>query len=35
MTKKAMIAIDQDSEMQKLGFRLLIGIHDALIGECT
>ena len=34
MTKKAMIAIDQDSEMQKLGFRLLIGVHDELIGEC-
>ena len=34
MTKKAMIAIDQDSEMQKLGFRLLIGVHDELIGQC-
>lgn len=34
MTKKAMIAIANDSEMKKYGFRLLIGVHDELIGEC-
>ena len=34
MTKKAMISIDRDKEMQDLGFKLLIGVHDELIGEC-
>lgn len=34
MTKKAMIAIDRDKEMNNLGFKLLIGVHDELIGEC-
>ena len=34
MTKKAMIAIDRDKEINDLGFDLLIGVHDELIGEC-
>ena len=34
MTKKAMILIDRDEEINNLGFRLLIGVHDELIGEC-
>ena len=34
MTKKAMIAIYNDPEMKKYNFRLLIGVHDELIGQC-
>lgn len=34
MTKKAMIAIYKDDLMKKYGFRLLIGVHDELIGQC-
>ena len=34
MTKKAMINIYNDKEIKDLGFRLLIGVHDELIGEC-
>lgn len=34
MTKKAMIDIFNDKEINDLGFRLLIGVHDELIGEC-
>lgn len=34
MTKKAMIAIYHDEEMKKYNFRLLIGVHDELIGQC-
>ena len=34
MTKKAMLAIYHDEEMKKYGFRLLIGVHDELIGQC-
>ena len=34
MTKKAMIKIHNDAELKKLGFRLEIGVHDELIGEC-
>ena len=34
MTKKAMVAIANDKEMQELGFKLLIAVHDELIGEC-
>lgn len=34
MTKKAMIALYNDEEMKKYGFKLLIGVHDELIGEC-
>ena len=29
-----MIAIYNDKEINDLGFRLLIGVHDELIGEC-
>ena len=34
MTKKAMIAIEHDKEINDLGFKLLICVHDELIGEC-
>lgn len=34
MTKKAMISIYNDDEMKRLGFKLLIAVHDELIGEC-
>lgn len=34
MTKKAMILIRNDDEMKQLGFRLLLAVHDELIGEC-
>ncbi|MBQ6631025.1 MAG: hypothetical protein IJH55_02685 [Romboutsia sp.] len=34
MTKKAMIAIYNDELMRQYGFRLLVGVHDELIGEC-
>lgn len=34
MTKKAMINIYNDDLMKKYGFKLLIGVHDELIGEC-
>ncbi|MBO7734235.1 MAG: hypothetical protein J6S67_16845 [Methanobrevibacter sp.] len=34
LTKKAMIAIDNDPVMQKCGFRLMIPVHDELLGEC-
>lgn len=34
MTKKAMIAIYNDDLMKKYNFRLLIGVHDELIGQC-
>ena len=34
MTKKAMIAIYNDELMRKYNFRLLIGVHDELIGQC-
>lgn len=34
MSKRAMIALYNDPEMHKLGFRLLIMVHDELIGEC-
>ena len=33
MTKKAMILIRNDDGMKKLGFRLLLAVHDELIGE--
>lgn len=33
MTKKAMLLINNDVEMKKLGFRLLLAVHDELIGE--
>lgn len=34
MTKLAMIKLHKDHELKDLGFRLLIGVHDELIGEC-
>lgn len=34
MTKLAMIKIYNDKELNDLGFKLLIGVHDELIGEC-
>lgn len=34
MTKVAMIKIDSDEELNALGFKMLIGVHDELIGEC-
>ena len=33
-TKKAMILIGQDPQLREWGFRLLIPVHDELIGEC-
>ena len=32
-TKMAMVNIKNCKELQDLGFRLLIGVHDELIGE--
>ena len=34
MSKKAMIKVYQDEELRNLGFKLLIAVHDELIGEC-
>ena len=34
MTKIAMIKVHADEELRKLGFKLLICVHDELIGEC-
>lgn len=34
MTKKAMVKIHRDERLKKLNFKLLIGVHDELIGEC-
>lgn len=34
MTKKAMISIANDDIIKSYGFKLLIGVHDELIGEC-
>lgn len=34
LTKKAMVAIYNDPIMKELGFRLLIPVHDELLGEC-
>lgn len=34
ITKIAMIAIDNDKELNELGFRLLLQVHDEVIGEC-
>lgn len=33
MTKKAMVKIANDPVMKRIGFRLLIAVHDELIGE--
>lgn len=34
MTKKAMINLYNNKRLKELGFKLLIGVHDELIGEC-
>ena len=34
MSKLAMILVGNDKRMKELGFRLLIPIHDELLGEC-
>lgn len=34
MSKLAMIKVGNDSKLKELGFRLLIPVHDELIGEC-
>ena len=34
LTKKAMVAIDNDPLMKQYGFRLMIPVHDELLGEC-
>lgn len=34
MTKRAMILIDEDEELNRLGFHLLITVHDEVLGEC-
>jgi DNA polymerase I-like protein with 3'-5' exonuclease and polymerase domains len=33
-TKLAMILIDKDEQLKELGFKLLLPVHDELIGEC-
>lgn len=34
MSKRAMIKVHHDKELNKLGFKLLLAVHDELIGEC-
>ena len=34
MSKKAMLLVGNDQRLKELGFRLLIPVHDELIGEC-
>ncbi len=34
MSKRAMIKVHQDEELKRLGFKLLLAVHDELIGEC-
>ena len=34
MTKLAMIMIDNDPELNRLGFKLLITVHDEVLGQC-
>lgn len=34
ITKLAMIRVHNDEELNRLGFRMLICVHDELIGEC-
>lgn len=34
LTKKAMVSIYTDKRMKELGFRILIPVHDELLGEC-
>lgn len=34
MSKKAMIKVYHDEELRRLGFKLMLAVHDELIGEC-
>lgn len=34
ITKRAMISIDKDEELRELRFRILLCIHDEIVGEC-
>lgn len=34
MSKRAMIKVHHDAELNRLGFKLLLAVHDELIGEC-
>jgi DNA polymerase I-like protein with 3'-5' exonuclease and polymerase domains len=34
MSKRAMIKVHHDEELKRLGFRLMLAVHDELIGEC-
>jgi hypothetical protein len=34
LTKKAMVNIYNNKELNDLGFRLLVPVHDELLGEC-
>ena len=34
LTKKAMVNIFNDERMKNLGFRILVPVHDELLGEC-
>lgn len=34
MTKQAMITINNNEELKNLGFKLLLTVHDEVIGEC-
>lgn len=34
MSKRAMILVSKDKEINDLGFKMLIAIHDELIGQC-
>lgn len=34
MTKKAMLLVGNDAKLKEWGFRLLLQVHDELIGEC-
>ena len=35
LTKLAMIKLNNNEELKKLGFRMLIPVHDEIIAECT
>lgn len=34
MSKRAMILVHNDPELSRMGFRLMLAVHDELIGEC-
>lgn len=34
MTKRAMILVGNDARLKELGYKLLLNVHDELIGEC-